>query len=95
MVQGLVVLGLVNRLTNEKDRRYVAISLSEQGRKLYERIETTFNAYFSDVLELIPPEKRDAAVDGIAVFSDAVRTHNETSGCCGADKEPGAGKPGR
>jgi DNA-binding MarR family transcriptional regulator len=85
MIQGLVVLGLVSRLTNEKDRRYVAISLTEQGRKLFEQIETTFNAYFSEVLELIAPEKREAVIKSIGFFSDAVRKRNETTACCGAD----------
>jgi DNA-binding MarR family transcriptional regulator len=92
-IQGLVVLGLVSRLTNEKDRRYVAISLTEQGRKLFDQIEATFNTYFVQVLELIPAEKRDAVIEDLGLFSDAVRKHNESSGCCEADSE--SGKRGR
>ena len=96
MIQGLVVLGLVSRLTNEKDRRYVAISLTEQGRKLFDQIEATFNAYFSQVLELIPSENREAVVESIGFFSDAVRKHNESSGCCEPGKESSEkGKPAR
>jgi DNA-binding MarR family transcriptional regulator len=96
MIQGLVVLGLVSRLTNEKDRRYVAISLTEQGRKLFDQIETMFNSYFSQVLELIPTEKRDTVIESIGFFSDAVRKHNESSGCCEADMAQGEkGKPAR
>jgi DNA-binding MarR family transcriptional regulator len=87
MIQGLVVLGLVNRLTNEKDRRYVTISLTEQGRGLFDQIETTFNAYFGQVLALIPSDKQDAVVESIGLFSDAVRKHNESARCC----EPAAG----
>lgn len=89
MVQGLVVLGLVSRLTNEKDRRYVAISLTEQGRKLFNQIESTFNAYFAQVLGLIPSDKQDPVVECIGLFSDAVRKHNETSGCCEAGSDSG------
>jgi DNA-binding MarR family transcriptional regulator len=89
MIQGLVVLGLVSRLTNEKDRRYVAISLTEQGRNLFGQIEAKFNTYFAQVLELIPSEKQDAVVECIGLFSDAVRKRNESSGCCEADKELG------
>jgi DNA-binding MarR family transcriptional regulator len=96
MIQGLVVLGLVSRLTNEKDRRYVAISLTEQGCKLFDQIEVRFNTYFAQVLELIPSEKRDAVIENIGFFSDAVRKRNESSGCCEADKELGEkGKPAR
>jgi DNA-binding MarR family transcriptional regulator len=89
MIQGLVVLGLVNRLTNEKDRRYVAISLTEQGRQLFDQIEAKFNTYFTQVLELIPSAKQDAVVECIGLFSDAVRKQNESSGCCEADSESG------
>ena len=87
MIQGLVVLGLVSRLTNEKDRRYVEISLTEQGRKLFDQIETTFNTYFFKVLELIPSEKRDAVIESVGFFSDAIRECNKSSGCCEPDKE--------
>jgi len=89
MIQGLVVLGLVSRLTNEKDRRYVAISLTDQGRKLFDQIEATFNTYFAKVLELIPSEKQDAVVDGIGLFSDAVKKHNESARCCEVDADLG------
>jgi len=89
MIQGLVVLGLVSRLTNEKDRRYVTISLTEEGRKLFDKIETMFNDYFARVLELIPSKKKDAVIESIGLFSDAVRKHNESSRCCEADSELG------
>ncbi len=81
-INGLVFLGLVNRLTNEKDRRYVAISLSGQGQKVFAEIEKTFNDYFSGVLELIPVEKRDAIIENISLFTDALRKYNDSSGCC-------------
>jgi len=89
MIQGLVVLGLVNRLTNEKDRRYVAISLTEQGRKLFDEIEITFNTYFAQVLELIPSERQDSVVECVGLFSDAVREHNASARCCESGFELG------
>ncbi len=85
MIQGLVVLDLVKRLTNEKDRRYVTISLTKQGKKLFDQIENRFNTYFDQVLGLIPEEKQDFVVEGIGLFSDAVKKHNESSGCCEVD----------
>ncbi len=88
-IQGLVTLGLVNRLANEKDRRCVSISLSEQGRRVFTEIEATFNDYFGRVLELVPVEKRETVIDSIGLFSDAVRKYNESSGCCGDAGGPG------
>src|SRR4030042_4916924 len=42
MIQGLVVLGLVRRLANQKDRPYGGISLTQQGPKIIARDNTTF-----------------------------------------------------
>lgn len=97
MIQGLVVLGVVNRLTNEKDRRYISISLTEQGRKLFDQIEATFNSYFSRVLEFVPSDKRDAVIESIGFFSDAIGKCNESSRCCEVDKaEPSEkGRPAK
>jgi DNA-binding MarR family transcriptional regulator len=81
-IQGLVIIGLVNRLASDKDRRYVSISLTEQGREAYDKIEATFNDYFARVIELIPAEKREAAVEGVALFSDALKSHNHSGSCC-------------
>jgi len=92
MIQGLVVLGLVSRQTNEKDRRYVIISLTEQGRKLFDQIETRFNSYFAQVLEFIPSEKQDLVIESIGLFSDALGKQSEASRCCDLDNDPCVGK---
>jgi len=84
LVQGLVVIGLVSRQPNAKDRRAVAISLTRQGRRLYERIETTFNAYLTQVLALVPANQRDGVVESIGIFADAVKKQNEKPGACAA-----------
>jgi len=88
MIQGLFVLGLVSRVTNEKDRRYVRISLTRSGRNLYEKIETSFNGFFAEVLELIPPEKKESVIESIALFSDAVKERNQSSPCCDPESVP-------
>lgn len=81
-VNGLVLVGLINRLTNEKDRRCVAISLTEQGKKVFDEIEAIFNRYYSGVLRIIPEDKKDAAVENIALFADAVKKYNDSDECC-------------
>jgi DNA-binding MarR family transcriptional regulator len=92
-IQGLVMLGLVNRTASDRDRRYVSISLTEQGRAAYDKIESTFNDYFAKVIELIPAERRDAAIDGVAAFADALKAHNHSPSCCaGGECAPGEDK---
>ncbi len=81
-VNGLVLVGLISRLTNEKDRRYVVISLTGQGKKVFEEIEAIFNRYYSGVLGLIPDDKKDPVVDSIALFADAVKKYNDSDEGC-------------
>lgn len=96
-IQGLVMIGLVRRLADEKDRRCVAISLTKQGRRVFADIESTFNDYFHRVLELVPDDKKDAVIESVGLLSDAVREYNQTSGCCKAGDDLGGKSepPGR
>ena len=87
-IQGLVMLGLARRESGEKDRRFVAVSLTEQGKKACDEIETTFNDYFDGVMELVPAEKRDAVIDALAAFADALKEHNHSASCCVPDADP-------
>jgi DNA-binding MarR family transcriptional regulator len=82
-IQGLVMIGLVNRVASDKDRRFVVISLTEQGRKTVEAIDGLFNRFFDGVLALIPEERRKAVVDAVGEFADAVRGYNDRTDCCG------------
>ena len=81
-IQGLVMLGLVNRQINEKDRRYVVISLTEQGRKVFNEIEDRYNGYIARVLDLLPADKQETILESIGAFADAVLKLKETESCC-------------
>jgi len=85
-IQSLVLIGLVDRRTSAKDRRYIVISLTEQGGRVFRNIEDRFNVYFAAVLDRIPADRRDLVIDSISLLADAVRVHNETSGCCTRSK---------
>lgn len=87
-IQGLVLIGLVVRTTNEKDRRYVSISLSPQGRKAYGEIDGASNAFLEGVFERLPAEARGRVAEDIGLFADAVRATNEASGCCRKGRRP-------
>lgn len=81
-INGLVLLGLVNRSIDEKDRRYVVISLTEQGEQVFSRMENFFNTFFTRILELIPPEKREGVVEAIGSFAAALHDFNQQARCC-------------
>ncbi len=81
-IQGLVMIGLVLRTTNENDRRYITISLTDQGRKVYEQIENVYNAFMAQVFERLPADKHDEILTSLEIFVDAVKKTNDASGCC-------------
>lgn len=81
-IQGLVMIGLVDRQASQEDRRFVKISLTEQGQRVFTEIETRYNAYYDQVAALLPPDKSDDILAAVGEFADAVRRLNERTGCC-------------
>ncbi len=71
-VSGLVLLGMIVRDVNESDRRYLSISLTEQGRKAFKTLDGALTSYYADVLSAIPAGKRDSVIEALTLFSDAV-----------------------
>ncbi len=71
-VQQLAEMGCIERMTSEDDRRYTYISLTEKGRRLYEKIDHTVDNYYQKVFKLIPKEKQSIVIDGFKIFTDAI-----------------------
>jgi len=67
-IDGLVNIGLVNRQQNTNDRRYVCVSLSQQGKNIFESIERANNSYFSKIFQLIPENKHDQILESFLLF---------------------------
>jgi len=76
-IQGLVVKGLVTRTTNEKDRRYVKISLSKQGRGVYEAIGNLYYDFMTRIFGLIPANKHEAVLESLGLLADAMKKAND------------------
>ncbi len=76
-IDGLVNIGLVDRQQNPNDRRYVCVSLSKQGTKIFESIEKANNSYFSKIFQLIPENKHDQIIESFFLFFEAMKAVNE------------------
>jgi len=81
-IQGLVILGLVQRATSGKDRRRVELGLTEQGQSVVGQIETINNGFFDQVLAEIPADRHPIVIEGLALLVDAVKRVNDRTGCC-------------
>lgn len=84
-VDGLVRLDLANRIVNPSDRRYVAITLTEKGKQIYESIERFCSRFFSEVFRHIPAEKQSDIIENVGLLVDAIIkcAHSDRfTGCC-------------
>jgi DNA-binding MarR family transcriptional regulator len=83
-INGMVNLGLVDRVLNPKDRRYVSITLTDQGRKAYQAIEDICNTKYTKLFELIPKAKHKQVLEGFYLLVDAVVATGKQDGlgCC-------------
>lgn len=71
-VNNIVNKGLANRELDPNDRRYVTISLTENGKKMFDEIELTMNNYFKKVYENIPQDKRAQAIESLELIAEAI-----------------------
>jgi len=84
-INGMVNVGLLNRVLNPKDRRYVSITLTEQGHKVYQYIEDICNSKYAKVFDFIPREKHQQVLEGFNLLVDAIVEVKKTEadfGCC-------------
>ena len=84
-VNNLVDLRLANRETDPADRRYVTISLTENGEKLSRNVEAVLDFYCLGLIMEIPETERAAVLDGLQTLLNAF----EAVGGATAAKPPG------
>jgi len=71
-VDALVKKNLINRSIPEKNRRTILITLTVQGQKTCERINSGNDQYYSKVLGLIPREVQVDFLEGFQVLVQAM-----------------------
>ena len=77
-VNNLVNGSLAERTEDSSDRRYVAITLTEDGRQVYESIENGMNEFFDRIMNRIPEEKQEQVIDSLQVLLEATGSQR----CC-------------
>jgi len=73
-VEQLVNNDIIVREAYESDRRYVTLQLTNKGGELFADIEERMEAYFSEILELIPEEKQEQVIESLQLFSTALHS---------------------
>lgn len=78
-VHHLVETGMVNRLPDPNDRRYVVLSLTPIGEEQHKESAAYMETYISNVFDQIPVEKHEQVLESLQLVSEAMR---HSADCC-------------
>ena len=76
-IDHLVSAEMVNREVDPANRRYVVISLTENGQQVFYDIDTCMNTYYKQILQKIPEENHAVVLESIQVLLDALVSKQE------------------
>ena len=76
-VNHLVNAGVVSRETDPANRRYIIISLSDDGRQIFDGIETGMGLYYKQLLRKIPEERQEEVLNSIQILVKAFEALGE------------------
>ena len=85
-VNSLVNLGLVSRVPNPKDRRYVLISLTEQGRAACDLIERSSDNFYRRVFKSFPKDREEQIIESLVILVDELGRLREAPACSDSGK---------
>jgi len=71
-VETLVKLGLLERKTDEKDRRAVSITLSERGKEINREMDAFLSSLFQRLLAGVSPEKYRIFFEVLDTMADSM-----------------------
>ena len=80
-IDNMVRDSLVERKANPDDRRYVDISLTDAGQKIFDEINCTFDQFYADIFNSIPAEKHQQVIESIDLLADAL-SNSKSDSCC-------------
>ncbi len=80
-IDGMVDAGLVERLPNPEDRRYIKLTLTEQGKNLFDSINCTFDQYYQNIFAAISSEKHQLVMESLSLLVEAMAV-SKSSECC-------------
>lgn len=80
-VNSLVDLGLVSRVPNPKDRRYVLISLTKQGGAACDLIERSSDDFYRRVFKSLPKDRERQIIESLVILVDELRKLREGPPC--------------
>jgi DNA-binding MarR family transcriptional regulator len=82
-IDGMLNVGLVNREIDKKDRRYMKLSLTDQGNKIASFINQKCDDYYKKLFEHIPAKEHDGIIKAIDLIGSAMNKLRKNGvNCC-------------
>ncbi len=81
-IDGMQNIGLINREIHEKDRRFMKLSLTDQGEKLAKNINQKCDDYYKKLFEQIPEEEHEGIIKVIDLIGSAMNKLRKSSESC-------------
>jgi DNA-binding MarR family transcriptional regulator len=86
-IDNMYKTGLVDRLLNPQDRRYVALTLTDRGKGVLRTIESSFDTYIGNIFAFIAEEKHSQVMESITLIVSALEKCNRDFPCCNGSTE--------
>jgi DNA-binding MarR family transcriptional regulator len=92
-IDGLVNLGSIERVPDPNDRRFMKLSLTEAGEKVFNNINDFCNQDYQNIFNNIPKEKHDQVIESVSLLAQAMieirknKSQGESTCSCTKEKE--------
>lgn len=77
-IDGLVNIGLVERLPNPSDRRFTPLVATKQGKAICDSINSEADDYYGRVFKSIPQGKHEAVIRDLSLLVQALSAEEES-----------------
>lgn len=80
IVNSLVEMGAIDKLSDEKDRRRVTLSLSGKGEEIYSDLDQVSIDSYVRLMEKVPEKERENVIESVDILLEAMQELRKEQG---------------
>jgi DNA-binding MarR family transcriptional regulator len=82
LVNPLIKKGLLKREKAQHDSRAITLTMTEEGKKIHQKVSLCLAGFFQKVTKNIPPQKKDEVLEAMRIFIKAIKNSAADYSCC-------------
>jgi DNA-binding MarR family transcriptional regulator len=82
LVNPLIKKGLLRREKAQHDSRAATLILTDEGKKIHQKVSLCLAGFFQKVTQNIPQDKKPQILEAIRVFIGAIKNSTADYNCC-------------